>query len=60
MRQFTQTEQEIIEFLEKRTKKLLDGTALPHEVVFINQEEKENLLEALNNLASKYGLIATA
>jgi len=59
MRRFTQTEQKIIEFLDDRDKRLLDGTALPHKVVFVDEIEKDSLMEAINRLASEYGIVAT-
>ncbi len=58
MRHVTQTEKEILHFLESRDKKLLDGTVLPHRTIFADDIQKEDLFEIIGRLTKEYGFLA--
>ncbi len=60
MKHLTQTEKDIMRFLENRDRNLLDGTVLTHSVVFIDSIQKDSLIEALHKLAKEYGFLAAA
>ncbi|MFQ6603937.1 MAG: hypothetical protein ACE5D8_00125 [Fidelibacterota bacterium] len=57
MKEFIETQREIIRYIERRDRRLKDGTVLPHKIFFLDIRVRDLTAEAVAKLISEYSFL---